>query len=136
MKGKALRKHSLHEKTAASVLLKLFIISRHDLVWCFNFPFSWCVVPIRGEGKIGLMSHVSCRKNALLMNQFVLFYLQQYPMYHVSTTWQQVVPRLNVKGRDLLQVWQSCGLYFDVFLFPRCVGFLVGICFSSFVKGL
>jgi len=24
MKGKALRKHSLHEKTAASVLLKLF----------------------------------------------------------------------------------------------------------------
>jgi len=29
MKGKALRKHSLHEKTAASVLLKLFI-SRKD----------------------------------------------------------------------------------------------------------
>jgi len=27
MKGKALRKHSLHEKTAALVLLKLFIIS-------------------------------------------------------------------------------------------------------------
>ena len=25
MKGKALRKHSLHEKTAASVILKLFI---------------------------------------------------------------------------------------------------------------
>ena len=25
MKGKALRKHSLHEKTAASVLFKLFI---------------------------------------------------------------------------------------------------------------
>jgi len=25
MKGKALRKHSLHEKTAASALLKLFI---------------------------------------------------------------------------------------------------------------
>jgi len=31
MKGKALRKHSLHEKTAASVLLKLFI-SRNE--WC------------------------------------------------------------------------------------------------------
>ena len=29
MKGKALRKHSLHEKTAASVLLKLFI-SGHE----------------------------------------------------------------------------------------------------------
>ena len=28
MKGKALRKHSLHEKTAASVLLKLFISSK------------------------------------------------------------------------------------------------------------
>jgi len=27
MKGKALRKHSLHEKTAASVLLKPFISS-------------------------------------------------------------------------------------------------------------
>jgi len=27
MKGKALREHSLHEKTAASVLLKLFISS-------------------------------------------------------------------------------------------------------------
>jgi len=27
MKGKALRKHSLHKKTAASVLLKLFIRS-------------------------------------------------------------------------------------------------------------
>jgi len=31
MKGKALRKHSLHEKTAASVLLKLFISSNE---WC------------------------------------------------------------------------------------------------------
>jgi len=31
MKGKALRKHSLHEKTAASVLLKLFIDIRQYL---------------------------------------------------------------------------------------------------------
>jgi len=31
MKGKALRKHSLHEKTAASVLLKLFISGSE---WC------------------------------------------------------------------------------------------------------
>jgi len=31
MKGKALRKHSLHEKTAASVLLKLFISGNE---WC------------------------------------------------------------------------------------------------------
>jgi len=33
MKGKALRKHSLHEKTAAAVLLKLFI-SGYE--WCHN----------------------------------------------------------------------------------------------------
>ena len=35
MKGKAFRKHSLHEKTAASVLLKLFISSNercHSIV--------------------------------------------------------------------------------------------------------
>ena len=31
MKRKALRKHSLHEKTASSVLLKLFISSNE---WC------------------------------------------------------------------------------------------------------
>ena len=27
-----------------------------------------------------------------------------HPMYHMNTAWQQVVPKLNVKGRDLLQV--------------------------------
>jgi len=31
MKGKAIRKHSLHEKAAASVLLKLFISGNE---WC------------------------------------------------------------------------------------------------------
>jgi len=31
VKGKTLRKHSLHEKTAASILLKLFISSNE---WC------------------------------------------------------------------------------------------------------
>jgi len=36
MKGKALRKHSLHEKTAASVLLKLFISSNE---WCMFKSF-------------------------------------------------------------------------------------------------
>jgi len=34
MKGKALRKHSLHEKTAASVLLKPFISSNE---WCHTW---------------------------------------------------------------------------------------------------
>jgi len=33
MKGKAPRKHSLHEKTAASVLLKLFISSMMPHNW-------------------------------------------------------------------------------------------------------
>ena len=33
MKGKALRKHSLHEKTAASVLLKPFIKLENVLTW-------------------------------------------------------------------------------------------------------
>ena len=33
MKGKALRKHSLHEQTAASVLLKLFISSKPKTIW-------------------------------------------------------------------------------------------------------
>jgi len=34
MKGKALRKHSLHEKTAASVLLKLLKL----ILWYLNIP--------------------------------------------------------------------------------------------------
>ena len=34
---------------------------------------------------------------------FLLF--QPFPMYHVSTTWMQVVPKLSPKGRDLLQVY-------------------------------
>jgi len=40
MKEKALRKHSLHEKTAASVLLKLFISSYK---WCHttDAPSAW-----------------------------------------------------------------------------------------------
>jgi len=40
MKGKAPRKHSLHEKTAASVLLKLFIGSNE---WCHttDAPSAW-----------------------------------------------------------------------------------------------
>lgn len=31
-------------------------------------------------------------------------------MYHISTTWMQVVPKLNPKGRDLLQV----NIYFAI----------------------
>ena len=29
---------------------------------------------------------------------------QPFPLYQISTMWQQVVPKLNAKGRDLLQV--------------------------------
>jgi len=35
MKEKALRKHSLYEKTAASVLLKLFIMSYKEVISSF-----------------------------------------------------------------------------------------------------
>jgi len=40
IKGKSLRKHSLHEKTAASVLLKLFISGNE---WCHttDAPSEW-----------------------------------------------------------------------------------------------
>ncbi|KAJ8314321.1 hypothetical protein KUTeg_008882 [Tegillarca granosa] len=31
-----------------------------------------------------------------------------FPMYHISTTWQQVVPKLSNKGRDLLQKLLVC----------------------------
>jgi len=40
MKGKAPRKHSLHEKTAASVLLKLFISSNERCKSCENPTFT------------------------------------------------------------------------------------------------
>ncbi|XP_014785734.1 cyclin-dependent-like kinase 5 isoform X2 [Octopus bimaculoides] len=33
---------------------------------------------------------------------------KSYPIYHVSTTWPQVVPKLNSKGRDLLQRLLVC----------------------------
>jgi len=37
MKGKALRKYSLHEKTAASVLLKLFIFEIVEITKLFTY---------------------------------------------------------------------------------------------------
>ena len=49
MKGKALRKHSLHEKTAASVLLKLFISCNAWNIFIYTFynlkdiPWNICV---------------------------------------------------------------------------------------------
>ena len=46
MKGKAHRKHSLHDKTAASVLLKLFISSNE---WCHttDAPIAWAELQIQ-----------------------------------------------------------------------------------------
>ncbi len=44
-------------------------------------------------------------------------HFQPYPMYHVTTNWQQVVPKLNSRGRDLLLVSSSC-----VYLFSLSVG--------------
>lgn len=46
-------------------------------------------------------------------------------MYHISTTWMQVVPKLNPKGRDLLQV----NIYFAI-LQLSCTGiFFRQLCF-------
>jgi len=39
MKGKALRKHSLHEKTEASVLLKLFISSKKQFTHVLGYKY-------------------------------------------------------------------------------------------------
>jgi len=53
MKGKVLRKHSLHEKKAASILLKLFIIGNEGchttdalaLVYAdCKCRYSWCIL--------------------------------------------------------------------------------------------
>ena len=48
MKGKTFRKHSLHEKTAASLLSKLFI---NPLNWLllltFAYPFSYAITRLR-----------------------------------------------------------------------------------------
>uniref|UniRef100_A0A2C9KRJ0 Cell division protein kinase 5 n=1 Tax=Biomphalaria glabrata TaxID=6526 RepID=A0A2C9KRJ0_BIOGL len=41
-------------------------------------------------------------------NMALLPNYRPFPMYHVSTTWQQVVPKLNSKGRDLLQKLLVC----------------------------
>ena len=48
MKGKALRKHSLHEQTAASVLLKPFISSNE---WCHttDAPSAWAELHVKCE---------------------------------------------------------------------------------------
>jgi len=44
MKGKALRKQSLHEKTAASVLLNLFISGNECVYIVIRFNMSFCVI--------------------------------------------------------------------------------------------
>jgi len=46
-KGKSLRKHSLHEKTAASVLLKPFISSNDPLLnFCVSIKLVWICVKL------------------------------------------------------------------------------------------
>ena len=58
MKGKALRKNSLHEKTAASVLLKLFISSNE---WCHttddtSFGANWKLLRRKATERYDLSS--------------------------------------------------------------------------------
>ena len=56
-------------------------------------------------------------------------------MYHVNTTWQQVVPTLNIKGRDLLQVVASLNFLYPckTFFFPGGGGGKTGICLFGHV---
>lgn len=46
-------------------------------------------------------SHVHYVVNSDLLHAV---FLQPYPMYFVNTNWQQIVPHLNSRGRDLLLV--------------------------------
>jgi len=57
MKGKALRKHSLHEKTAASVLLKLFISGNE---WCHttDAPYRMSRTPFSNVNNIHVHSMI------------------------------------------------------------------------------
>lgn len=44
-------------------------------------------------------------------------------MYHISTTWMQVVPKLNPKGRDLLQV--NIHVYYATLQLLRTLHFFI-----------
>jgi len=70
MKGKALRKHSLHEKTAASVLLKLFISSNE---WCHTTVHS--MIP---EDQKNMTTQWTC------LHLFVVSYGTSYPGFFLS----------------------------------------------------
>jgi len=70
MKGKALRKHSLHEKTAASVLLKLFISGKSVQIF-FTFHTQFI---------INSLSNWWCICNKLLTKywQTIIFFFSHY----------------------------------------------------------
>jgi len=60
LKGKALRKHSLHEKTAASVLLELFISSNfHEQNLKNNICIKQTNIEIQNESKTIVATSVS-----------------------------------------------------------------------------
>lgn len=73
--------------------------------------------------QIWLIKKYSLKNKIFNYRNFYL--LQPFPMYHISTTWMQVVPKLNPKGRDLLQV----NIYFAI-LQLSCTGiFFRQLCF-------
>ena len=57
-KGKALRKHSLHEKTAASVLLKLFI---------YHIPKSLTLIYITVYSSLVHAMFMSCHQHSVIL---------------------------------------------------------------------
>ena len=57
-----------------------------------------------------LLSVVNIYKMLKLLCAF-----QNYPLYHITTTWQKVVPKLNSKGHDLIKVTHVFNLEFYLF---------------------
>jgi len=73
MKGKSLKKHSLHEKTTASVLLKLFYLSLNylnsNLLWNINISsmaFIYNFFSVRLVSNILILTHCVCYNTVLL----------------------------------------------------------------------
>lgn len=73
--------------------------------------------------QIWLIKKYSLKNKIFNYRNFYL--LQPFPMYHISTTWMQVVPKLNPKGRDLLQV--------NIYTMQLCNYNALAFFFGSFV---
>ena len=81
MKGKALRKHSLHEKTAASVLLKLFI-SSNECCHTTDAPQRMSGTPFSNVNNIHVHSMIpEDQKNMTSISTMSLHHIKQRFVY-------------------------------------------------------